>query len=202
VLSGAARGLLVSPWFAAGAGFVIATTAFIVAPRAELRFPNKPAINVTPCRQSACQSAVPQGALPLTGQSDQIRVPSPAPTLSLTFGYHVLWQQHGTFAMQITVPGKQAVGDWRLAFAIPGAVVTSVTGADWQRADTGVVTVRGSSSGSSRAVGDWGSVGGDGGSRYSGGQRDITLVVTARGSDTPPSGCVYDGSNCQFLWSS
>jgi len=204
-MTGAARGLLVSPWFAAGAGFVIATTAFIVAPRAEQRIPgNNSAINVTQCTQRGCQKTVSQGAVPLTEPSDQMKINTapPAPAAQ-TVSYHVFWQYGGSFIIEITLTSKQATGDWRLAFAIPGAVITSVVGADWQRSGADSGTARASMGQSTPAASDSSSASqGRGGFCGGSGQRDIKLVVTGHGSDAKPGGCVFDGAQCQFSPSS
>lgn len=175
MLTGAARRLLASPWFAAGAGFVIATTAFIVAPRAELKLPNN-AIIVTHCKQSGCQTPVPQGLnpQPLGGSSEQVSIPP-------TIGYRVLWHQQGAFLMEINLASKQAVGHWQLAFTISSAAISSVTGAESQRTGAGRVTVTGSSSGEDGR-----------------GQGDIRIFVIGRGSASEPTQCVLNGSPCRF----
>jgi hypothetical protein len=199
VLSGAARGLLVSPWFAAGAGFVIATTAFIVAPRAEARF-SQSAINVTQCTERGCREIVPQAAVPLAEPSDQI-VPSVTAAPGVAVDYRVISQRHDTFKLEITLTGSQAAGDWHLTFAVPGADITSVVGARWKPAGTDGGTAQGSISMDGQTAADSAS-GNQGGSTSDGGQVAITFFVTGSGSPAGLSGCAYDGAQCHFSASS
>lgn len=190
MLSGVARGMLVSPWFAAGAGFVIATTAFIVAPHAQMRFP----VQVTHCTKPACKSTVPQSGvpLPLTEPSDQVSI-STAPAASAASGQTIRYRllpRYGAFSMQITLTRTQAHGGWQLAFAIPGVAVTSVTGAtDWQLGASGEVTVFGS--------GNWDSGGWDQGDSGRG-DGDVGVTVFGNGTASGPSGCVLNGTPCHF----
>jgi hypothetical protein len=196
MLRGAARGLIVSPWFAAGAGVVIATSAFLIAPRAVQEFPNNNGINVTHCSHAGCRPT-PQGMLPLplTEPGGQMRVTTATAASGLTFGYYVLWQQHGAFSMEISVSGSHAIGPWQLTFVIPGRYITSVAGANWQRSGvdgviaSGYVTTAGSYSRDGQ--------GGDSsdGSRD---QRFIQFIVTGAGTAAPPGGCFYNSAQCHF----
>jgi hypothetical protein len=199
MLSGAARALLVSPWFAAGAGFVIATTAFIVAPRAEARF-SQSAINVTQCTERGCREIVPQAAVPLAEPSDQIvRSVTAAPGVAVD--YRVISQQHDTFKLEITLTGSQAARDWNLSFAITGADITSVVGARWNPAGTDGGTAHGSITGNGATAGD--SASADlGASQDDGGQVAITFFVTGSGSPSGLTGCAYNGAQCHFSPSS
>jgi hypothetical protein len=196
MLSRAARGLLVSPWFAAGAGFVIATTAFIVAPRAELRFSHSNAINVTQCTERGCRQTIPQGAVPLAEPSDQI-----VPSVPAAVAYRVISQQGGMFKLEITLTGSQAARDWHLYFAIPGADITSVVGARWQAAGTDGGTAHGSITGNGPTASVSASAG-QSGSQDDGGQVAITFFVTGSGSPAGLTGCAYNGAQCHFSPSS
>jgi hypothetical protein len=202
MLTGAVRGLLVSPWFAAGAGFLIATAAFIVAPRGELEFPNN-AIKVTHCSQAACQATTSQGIVPLTEPSEQIKVATATATSGLTVDYYVLWQQRGAFSMEITLTGKRASGPWQLDFVIPGGFITSVEGATWQRSGLDGVAAHGSSTAAGGGSRDGqGGDAGDGSSQFDADSGDVRLIVTGDGTASPPAGCLYNGTQCRFIRSS
>jgi hypothetical protein len=144
LLSGAARGLLVSPWFATGAGFVIAAGAFMYAPHAELNFGNE-VIGRAPCRVAGC--TIPQQAPVMAGGANGLVTPSPSASStgrhaahagsdSPTFAYSVKATGSDAFQMTLTVTSEHAVGPWKLAFVIPGAGNLSVVGASWQASGT------------------------------------------------------------------
>jgi hypothetical protein len=209
VLSGAVRGLLVSPWFAAGAGVVVAAGAFIYAPHAELEFGN--AIGVTQCTVAQCHPTTEQGAPPLpagTGAGPVATSPAIAPaavTDGLTFRYAVNWHTHGMFQMVLTVTGKKAIGNWRLAFVIPAATDVRVLGAEWQPSGTDGGTASGTS-----IVASYEPAAGRGTSApgeptpedeldSAGSQPDaVYLIVDADGTPAAPERCGYDGAACQF----
>ncbi len=207
LLSGAVRGLLVSPWFAAGAGFVIAAGAFLYAPHAELEFGN--AIGVTQCRLAECNQTTEQGAQGLTAGSGAAPLTdgtTPAASAGLTFRYTVDWQGHGAFQMVLTVTAKHAIGDWRLALVIPGASRVSVVGATWKPSGTDGGTATGTTTGTGAsqqgvARPDWPgfspSTQGPGG--HAGDQPDsVSLIVRGFGTPAAPTNCAFNGAPCQF----
>lgn len=204
------RGLLVSPWFAAGAGFVVAAGAFIYAPHAQIQFGN--AIGVTQCKLAGCHPTTPQGgAPPIAAGAGAGPLPAspaattPTATAGLTFRYAENWQTHRRFQMVLTVTGKRAVGNWRLAFVIPGATDVTVLGAAWQQSGTDGGTASGTTAGNSQEPAgtprtpdsDWPSHEGDAGSGNP--QADaVYLIVDGEGTPGAPDGCVFDGAACQF----
>ena len=147
VLRGAARGLLVTPWFAAASGFVIAASLWIYSPHALLQFPDN-AIGLQLCHDGCSQAGSQQGSGSLA-TSGKGRLADPrrsgaragsAPRVrnrpaasGLTFSYYFLPSQHGRFTIRISVSGKRAIKDWRLTFDLRGDRIRQVWGADWQR---------------------------------------------------------------------
>ena len=139
------RGMLVTPWFAAGAGFVIAAALALNSPHTVLTY--KP--NSIPCAGTGCQAP---GALPTTrpkvalkqarpaqvstppSRAHHHRTTSPAGTL---VGFREVWQHNGEFAAIITIPAGQAQHGWSLRFRFPGRHVTSVWGALWHASASG-----------------------------------------------------------------
>jgi hypothetical protein len=207
------HGLLVSPWFAAGAGFVVAAGAFMYAPHAELSFGgSNPLINTSPCA-SKCHhhTTIEQGAPPLAAGTGEGTLPTPSPspspgsaqaaTAGMTFGYSVSWQSGGTFQMLLRVTSKKPIGSWQLAFVIQGARNVKVVDAQWQQSGTDGGTASGTALGSAYGPGETprpspsAGSGGDNGSY----QRDVLyLFVDGDGTPTAPDQCVFNGTRCDF----
>ena len=139
------RGMLVTPWFAAGAGFVIAAALALNSPHTVLTY--KP--NMVPCAGTRCQEP---GALATTRPKVQLKQARPAqvstpPSRSrhhrttsaagVLVGYREVWQHNGEFAAIITIPAQQAQHGWNLRFRFPGRHVTSVWGALWHASPSG-----------------------------------------------------------------
>jgi hypothetical protein len=198
---------MVSPWFAAGAGFVIAAGAFIYAPHASLSF-NNGATNTTRCSVAGC--TVPQQEPTMAGGASGLVTPSPSPSSSAPRGRHhahdvgdapdfafsVSPNGPGLFQMTFTMRSRQPLGDWRLSFDIPGATDLSVTDANWAPSGTDGGTASGSVLGGS-AQGPPDSAGGD--SAGSGQSDVVSFVVDGKGQPTvAPDHCSFDGSPCQF----
>jgi hypothetical protein len=220
LLSGTLRGLMVSPWFAAGAGFVIAAGAFMYAPHASLDFNTltAPMPGRTLCSQAGC--AVPAQAPVIAGTANGLVTPSPTPSASGhvakhaahdgsvdTPGFTYTVQQHGSgmFQMTFTVTSDHALGSWGLSFEIPGATDLSVTGANWQPLGLHGGTASGPDAGgtpnsgqsSSAAAGDPTSAGSD----SAGGEQSyaVSFVVDGKGGLTSaPDQCSFNGSPCSF----
>ncbi len=205
LLAGAARGLLVTPWFAAATGFVLAAALWIYSPHTELKLglPSG-AVGIVPCQQAGCSVTTEQGARSLTATSRQPIVhPSKSASRSdtrhrsaaagLTFGYAVLWHRQGEFEVMITVRGKRSIRDWRLAFAMSGDQINYVSGA-WFKA-TGQDAVMVSDVGD-QATGDDGGHDGTVSPDASGDLYAISFMVFGQGTPVLPTDCVYDGASC------
>lgn len=214
MMTRAVRGLLVSPWFAAGAGVVIAAGAFVYAPHArlEIMIPNK----TLPCVVAGCPE--PQGAAPPVpaGSGNGTVTASPAKSAApsrparrhaagVTVSYTRLWNYGGRFSMLIKVRSKHPIGAWSLTFAIPGASHLWVVGAAWQSSwpDGGTASGPGGGSmqsssgadggfvwGSEQPNGDRGQPGWDG--------NTVMFMVQGNGAGVAPVGCVYNRASCQF----
>ncbi len=213
LLSTTARGLLVSPWFAAGAGFVVAAGAFIYAPHASLSFGG--AIGVTHCQVAGCNQTTELGAPPLpagTGDGQVTAGPAtklPAATLpaGLTFSYTVTWHAHGMFGLLLTVASKHAIGNWRLAFTIPGATKLSVFGGKWQPSGTDGGTASGTGDNGYPDAATQGQTtdrpspgtapqpeaGHGGGQSFS-----LYVIVDSTSAPAAPTHCSLNGAACHF----
>jgi hypothetical protein len=127
------RGLLVTPWFAAGAGFVIAAALSLNSPRTILTFRPNNAPSQSKCGD--CQS--PESA-PTSKPGVQIRSVNPAaiggmggsgPVVPIQLGSEL----NGVFSVTFTLPPSQVGNGWKLRFALPGREITQVIGAPhWQ----------------------------------------------------------------------
>lgn len=194
-MSGVARGLLVTPWFAASTGLVIAAALWLHAPHAELTFPNQ----IVHCPGPGCpvHRKPAHGSLATTRPGERIghklgpkaghRDAAPDVTSGLTFRFTVLPHQSGSFAAAITIYGKRSLGSWQLRFRLPGTLIQSVAGARWRllRGGDGVVA-RASQLQFSRHDDNGG----------------VRFVVFASGTVTAPTGCSYDHMSCTFIVSS
>jgi hypothetical protein len=211
LLAGAARGLVVTPWFAAATGFVVAAALWIYMPHAELKFPQS-SVGVVPCQPRGCDAAAGQGsgALATTtrqpiGRSGKIAgqgaaQPDPGRRTAasgLTFSYAVIWQGQGRFDVQITITGKHASRDWKLAFAMPGDHIGAVLGAAWQPSGTDSGTASTPSS-SSPPVWDSGGHGDSGGPDARGRSDVISFLIFGDGTPVMPTGCQFNGASCTF----
>jgi hypothetical protein len=218
------RGMLVTPWFAAGAGFVIAAALALNSPHTVLTY--KP--NMVPCAGARCQGP---GALPTArpkvalkqarpaevstppSRTHHHRTASPASTL---VGFHEVWQHNGEFAAIITIPAQQAQHGWSLRFRFPGRHVTSVWGALWHASasgDGGLASIlqplqrTGPGDGNQGPPGQQGGPGQNGDSGRSSGQdgpaeggypQDLRFLVTVQGAPVTPVGCVLNQHACRF----
>jgi hypothetical protein len=211
VLRTAARGVLVTPWFAAASGFVIAASLWIYVPHAHLQFPGGSAIQSQHCNKDCVQagSGKDSGRLATSGkgQLTQPRTSGKRVRAShrvvgdnravsgLTFSYSVLPSQQGRFTIRISVVGQHAIKDWRLAFVLPGDRIRQVWGARWHRTrpDSGTVS-GGSQPGQSTGNGQ-----GDGSQLGPAGhQYGFTFLVSGSGQAARPMNCVYNGQRCTF----
>lgn len=169
------RGLLVTPWFAAGAGFVVAAALALNSPRAMLTYrPNT----------SRCGDCTIAGGLPSARPGVQIKsahvdggAAHPAPP-ALSVGFQVIQGMGSSFSETFTIPRGQVRNGWRLTFRLPGRAITQVWDAIW--------TPSGPDGGLASMPGD------------AGGPVGQTFQVFARGTPVHPSGCVLNGHPCQF----
>lgn len=205
-----------TPWFAAGAGFVLAATLWIYSPHTELRFPSASAPDEVPCTVAQCTEGngggqpaantpgqhISQQAAKGGNARDQVAGEGSA-TSGLTFTFSVPWQQNGSFQAVISVRGKHIPAAWRLEFTMPGSQIRYVIGAQWQATPTGD---GGTAFASQRQYGGGGQGYGQGNGGY--GQGDggagraqhgsISFLVMGSGPAKTPATCVFNGSSCSF----
>ena len=223
MVSGAARSLLVTPWFAAGTGFVIATALWVYSPHEELKFPDSAPYSL--CQSKGCVNVSPgdgagslanslpgeriNGPQTNTGQAARPDVVTGSAAAGLKFRFKILWQQGLHFYAVITVSGHSVPSSWRLSFAIPGVRIDYITGVTWQPARSG--------NGGTASAENWqygvngnGAAGGQNGANANGagenenGSRDhgnlpvITFAIAGTGSAGLPTSCRFDGATCRF----
>jgi hypothetical protein len=196
------RSLLVTPWFAAGAGVVIAAALAVDSPAALTYAPNSPGLPGVRCAASDCAQPSPGRApavataspgVPLlrgTPRQDSPANPAnPGPPLGAgpvyKLGYEVVQRWASGFIAVITLPGNANPGAWNLRLSFPSARVDRVWGALWQPSPGGGGT----------ALGPWPWRGRTTGQEKPGGRQ---MTLSATGVPTSPSGCTLDGSTCSF----
>jgi hypothetical protein len=196
MLKRAGRRLLVSPWFAAGAGVVIATGAMIYTPHANF------AIDIQQCKLVSCTRLTPQGAAPLqVGPGKPVTASPSPPTVpaGMTFSYQVLDRSLDGFSMQITIRARQNPGPWKLSFVIPHARHVYVYGAPWQSYGADGVTVSSLIAGTESA--GYAEISAhESGSNSEPGRTGYTVLFQVRGMGMPsaPTQCSYNGARCTF----
>ncbi|MGH3399278.1 MAG: hypothetical protein ACRDPO_31785 [Streptosporangiaceae bacterium] len=163
------RGLLITPWFAAGAGFVIAAALALNSPHTVLTY--RP--NTEPCVGNCTSAGPSRGSAALATPGVQIKTASPARTgagaharrrssagsghtgghrgggtgtsAGVGVGFRVLFNKYNQFSALITIPAGQTAHGWSLQFKIPGTQITRIWGAQWLPAgnDGGLATTLG-----------------------------------------------------------
>jgi hypothetical protein len=214
VARGAARSLLVTPWFAAGAGFVLAAGLWVYSPHTELKFPTANAPYGVPCTTMQCgpagngQLATSSPSKRIVRQTTHGRAAQPdvtgrhASNSGLTFTFAVPWQQNDGFQALITVRGKHLPATWRLEFTMPGTHIRYVIGAQWQPSPNGdggtaFAPQFGGGQGQDQNYGqDDGYGPNPGGYRRQGGS--ISILVMGSGTPGTPTNCVFNGASCTF----
>jgi hypothetical protein len=207
---GLARSLMVTPWFAAGAGMVIAAALAVDSPSA-LTYAPSPVVR---CTATGCPGPAPGHVPGLATASPGVSIASgaapgegpasgPAGGTSgsanqavYQVGYQILRRWPSGFLAQITLPSSVKPGGWSLQFSFPAARVDRVWGARWQPSGNGDSgTANGPSGWGAPGRGSGDGAGGGAGPGRLGGRR---LVVSATGTPTSPSGCSLDGDGCRF----
>jgi hypothetical protein len=195
-----ARSLLATPWFAAGAGIVIAAVLAVESPTALTYGPTFP-IEQCPVHGCGSNSGHPAGqpatatpGIALKAPGLQVKGGGAAPSRrrgragrGAVLGYQILREWSSGFLAQITLPDAARRGGWSLRFEFPAAQVDHVWGARWEPSGNG-------DGGTAR----WSRDGGDpwGGDRSNPGE----LMVSANGAPQAPSDCALDGASCHFRW--
>jgi hypothetical protein len=196
-----ARSLLLTPWFAAGAGIVIAAAVAVDSPAVLTYSPSGPGVHCSvshcvgpsPDHEPDVATATPGVVLKAPGShqhgaAEAGSVPTRAAQAGAGAGYLVGYQvirrrRHGFVAI-ISMPGDLKPGFWSLEFAFPSARVDRVWGALWRASGNG-------QGGTALGPVQWT---GQPPRAPDAGQ----LVVLASGTPTAPSSCTLDGVSCSF----
>jgi hypothetical protein len=210
------RGLLVTPWFAAGAGFVIAAALALNSPHTVLTYrPNT----------SKCSTCIAPGAPANAKPGEVFKPPKPVRTAKasrkagaarhgvviaagVAVGFQVVWNRNGEFAAIVTVPAQHASRGWRLRFEIPGRRIVQVFGAKWQPGPGGYGGMASTFSFQRDLPGHSGppTPPGEGLPKRPGEPGDfghfdpqqLKFLVTAQGAPVTPELCVLNGVRCHF----
>jgi hypothetical protein len=189
---------MMTPWFAAGAGIVIAAAMAVDSQAALTYAPSGPGVR---CSVSGCVSPAPghlpdlatahpgvalktPGAEP-AGTEAASSGPRPGAQAGYQLGYQIIRRWQSGFVAMITMPPDLKRGTWNLQFGYPSARVERVWGALWQpwrNGDGGT------------ALGPWQWRGADGPN----GPDARQLKVAATGRPTIPSRCRLDGISCGY----
>jgi hypothetical protein len=198
MLKRAGRRLLVSPWFAAGAGVVIATGVMIYTPHANF------AIDIQQCKVVSCTKLTPQGAAPLQAvPGTPVTAPHRTPSLPAGTAFWYQPVDHSTmsgFGMWIAIRLPHGVSQWQLSFVIPGTKGIYVYyWPRWKPFGTDGVTVS-SLIAATESAGYAEISAHESGSDTGSSRTGYTLVFQVRGMGTPsaPSQCSYNGATCTF----
>ena len=184
---------MMTPWFAAGAGIVIAAAMAVDSQAALTYAPSDPGVR---CPVSDCASPAPSRPPDLATARPGVALKTPGAQpagteaansgprrraeASYQLGYRVIGRWHSGFVAMITMPGDLKRGIWSLQFGFPSARVDRVWGALWQ---------------------PWPN--GHGGTALGprlgrGGPDPRQLRVAATGQPTDPSRCTLDGISCHY----
>jgi hypothetical protein len=192
-----ARALMVTPWFAASAGIVIAAALAVHSPAA-LTYAPSPGVR---CPASGCGgSAASQPNVAAASPGVQLKA-GPAPQTATTaspgrrhavgavyqLGYRVVRHPRGGFVAVITLPDGMSPGPWSLQLVFPSARVDRVWGARWQPWGDGDAGT---------ATGSWTPARGHGDDAHGPDGRE--LVILAAGSPAAPYSCSLDEASCSF----
>jgi hypothetical protein len=195
---------MVTPWFAAGAGIVIAAALAVDSPAALTYGPISPGLR---CAVRGCASPAPSHPSVLATATPGAELATPAAPgngaaaarpripggsrgagVGYQLGYQIISRRPSGFIAVITLPGDGKPGPWSLRFVFASARVDQVWGASWQPSGSGE---------GGTALGPlpwlWDTPG----------QRrwdPRQFVVSVTGSPTSPSGCTLDGVSCSFSW--
>ena len=178
------RGLLVTPWFAAGAGFVVAAALSLNSPRTFLTYRHDGGSD------SKCVSCQSPESVPTSRPGVQIKSVNPAPPGGtspapiLAVPIQLGTEQNGVFSVTFMLPPGQVRNGWKLAFVLPGRSITEVVGAQWRpdaAQDGGVFSEPAEGGYVSPADPD-----------------AVSILVSASGTPVTPVQCVLNGQPCRF----
>jgi hypothetical protein len=175
---------LLTPWFAVGAGLLVAASLTLISPHAALTFPR----STGTCGQPRCW----QGGTTTPGQAEplvqrQLRIEPRAQghlraeTSPIAVRYRLLVRRRAHFMAVILISSSKPLGEWTLRFDFPGIHVDSVMWATWAPDGSGGLILSG-------APMPW--------PRSANGQARI--VIAGTGNPRWPRHCVIDNAPCAF----
>jgi hypothetical protein len=186
---------MMTPWFAAGAGIVIAAAMAVDSQAALTYAPSAPGLR---CPVAGCASPAPGRPPGLATARPGVALKTPAPQPAGTeaassgprpgaeagyqLGYQVIRHSRSGFVAMITMPGDLKRGTWSLQFGFPSARVDRVWGALWQPWRNGH---------GGTALGSWPWHGRSG-------AETRQLTVSATGKPTDPSRCRLNKTRCGY----
>jgi hypothetical protein len=184
---------MLTPWFAAGAGIVIAAALAVDSQAALTYAPSDPGAS---CPVSGCASPAPghpdlatarpgvalktPGAQP-AGAEAASSGPRPGVAAGYQLSYQIVRRWHSGFVATITMPGDLKPGTWSLQFGFASAHVDRVWGAVWH-------PWRNGQGGTAVEPRQWHGRGPD--------ARQLKIAATGRPTD--PSRCKLDGISCSY----
>lgn len=195
--------MVVTPWFVAGAGILIAATLVLESPRDAVLSYGPPSPGVQ-CLTPRCAAIGPKrlhDALAVARPGVRLNPAGPkgaaaaaralprrsAHADAVAVRFRLI--QHGQrgFIAVITVHRDKKLGDWTLGFTIPGASISAVLGAKWlpdASADGGVAE---------RQPADWSPP-----QSPSPSPKMARIVIFGTGTPGMPAACTFDRRSCVF----
>jgi hypothetical protein len=186
---------MMTPWFAAGAGIVIAAAMAVDSQAALTYAPSGPGVH---CPVSDCSSPAPGHPPDLETAHPGVALKTPGAeqagaeaarsgprlraAVGYQLGYQIIRRWPSGFAAMITMPGDLKRGAWNLQFGYSSARVDRVWGALWQ-------PWRNGDGGTAFGPWQW---------RGPNGPDARQLTVSATGTPTDPSRCRLDGISCGY----
>jgi len=168
--------LIVTPWFAAGTGVLIAAAVAVDSPPALTYGPELhcPAGGCASPGGPALQDAGPHARGAVAASTGAHRAgPAVAATVARV-EYQIITPRRRGFVVIITLPGDLKPGSWSLRFGFAAARIDQVRGALWKPSGNGRAGTANAGPGAYR------------------------LGVRASGTPSAPSGCRLDGLRCSF----
>jgi hypothetical protein len=199
----------VTPWFAAGAGIVIAAALAVNTPTALTYGPTGPG---GLCTTHSCtgsrrpqppQVATASPGVAISDPGASAKGAGAAPdqpgvtAMNAELSYQIFWHSGRRFAAMITMPGAGKTG-WSLQLEFSGAHIRNVMGARWHPSRDGA---GGTADGPLPSRAQPSPASGSGQSGTSAGPHTPNadqVVVVATGRPQTPSSCTLDGLSCHF----
>ncbi len=197
------RGMLVTPWFVAGAGILIAATLVLESPRDAVLSYGPPSPGVQ-CLIPRCAAIAPKhlhDSLAVVRPGVRLNAAGPkgaaaralprrsAHTGAVAVRFRVIQRGQRGFIAVITVHSGKNLGDWTLGFTIPGASISAVLGAKWlpdAGADGGVAE---------REPADWSP---SPTPQSPPPPKMARIVIFGTGTPGKPEACTFDSRICVF----